>query len=149
GVDKFAPTGTQIGWNSWGMMRDPDVFGPDVEIYRPERWLPLDASEKERERIVKMTETVGLCFGYGRFGCLGRGVATMELNKAILEILLRFNLQPCSLAKPFNEMVVGFYVHTDMNFVVSERRSASGEGYARVDSLPKIEVGALPRAYDE
>lgn len=64
-------------------------------------------------------------------------------------MLLRFNLQPCSLAKPFNEMVVGFYVHTDMNFVASERKSAFDGGYAPVDSLPKTEVEALPGAYDE
>lgn len=88
GVEKFAPTGTQIGWNSWGMMRHESIFGSDVEIYRPERWLPKDGSDTERARITKMTETVSLCFGYGRFGCLGRGVATMELNKAIIEVRL-------------------------------------------------------------
>lgn len=93
GIEKFAPGGTQIGWNSWGMMRHESIFGPDVEIYRPERWLlPKDASEKERERVTRMTETVSLCFGYGRFGCLGRGVATMELNKAILEVRCTFSL---------------------------------------------------------
>lgn len=86
GVEKFAPGGTQVGWNSWGMMHDPEIFGADAEIFRPERWLPRDGSEKERDRIVQMTETVSLCFGYGRFGCLGRGVATMELNKAVIEV---------------------------------------------------------------
>lgn len=89
GTEKFAPGGTQVGWNSWGMMHNPDVFGVDAEMYRPERWLPRDLSEKERDRIAKMTETVGLCFGYGRFGCLGRGVATMELNKAVIEVSSR------------------------------------------------------------
>ena len=37
-------------------------------------------------------------------------------------MLLRFRLQPCSLSKPFNEMAVGFYIHTDMNFVVTENK---------------------------
>lgn len=91
GIDKFAPEGTQIGWNSWGMMRQESIFGSDVEIYRPERWLPKDSSEKERDRIHRMTETVSLAFGYGRFGCLGRGVATMELNKAIIEVCACLN----------------------------------------------------------
>lgn len=122
GQEKFAPTGTQVGWNSWGMMHDCNVFGADAEIYRPERWLPKDDSEKEAQRVGRMTDTVALVFGYGRFGCLGRGVATMELNKAIVETLLRFNLQPCSLSKPFDEMCVGFYVHTNMNFVVTSRK---------------------------
>lgn len=86
GVDKFAPAGTQVAWNSWGMMRLKHIFGADVEIFRPERWLARDGSQAESERVARMTETVSLCFGYGRFGCLGRGVATMELNKAILEV---------------------------------------------------------------
>lgn len=86
GVEKFAPGGTQIGWNSWGMMRHEEIFGPDVEIYRPERWLPKNSSQAEVDRIQKMNDTVTLAFGYGRFGCLGRGVATMELNKAIIEV---------------------------------------------------------------
>lgn len=145
GVEKFVPGGTQIAWNSWGMMRHESIFGPDVDIFRPERWLPRDGSDEERSRIAQMTDTVSLCFGSGRFGCLGRGIAMMELNKAIFEVselrdagsgscsqankpplqtLLRFSLQPCSLAKPFDEMVVGFYVHDNMNFVVTERRDS-------------------------
>lgn len=86
GVEKFVPGGTQIAWNSWGLMRNQEIFGADYEIFRPERWLPHDGSEREKNRITRMTDTVSLCFGYGRFGCLGRGVATMELNKAIIEV---------------------------------------------------------------
>ena len=167
GVEKLAPGGTQIGWNSWGMMRNQHIFGLDVEIYRPERWLPLDGSVKERDRILKMTETVSLCFGYGRFGCLGRGVATMELNKAILEVsdteqinsgktsqadvfpqtLLKFNLQPCSLSKPFEEMAVGFYIHKNMNFVATLREESPSYDLSENDHA-KIDAGAIAGAYE-
>ncbi|CZT20651.1 related to pisatin demethylase (cytochrome P450) [Ramularia collo-cygni] len=147
GVEKFVPGGTQIGWNSWAMMRHEHIFGADVEIYRPERWLPSDGSEQERARVTKMTDTVSLCFGYGRFGCLGRGVATMELNKAILETLLRFNLQPCSLAKPFDEMVVGFYVHDNMNFVVTERQGELSKDTPLYQA--QFDAGAIAGAYEE
>jgi cytochrome P450 len=83
---KFVKGGTQIAWNSWGMQRDKDIYGVDAEIFRPERWLLRDGSESEMKRVARMTETVGLVFGYGRFGCLGRGVANMELNKGIIEV---------------------------------------------------------------
>lgn len=149
GVEKFVPAGTQIAWNPWGIMRKPEVFGPDYEIFRPERWLPEDGSEKEQARIAKMTETVSLCFGYGRFGCLGRGVATMELNKAIIETLLRFNLQPCSLAKPFNEMVVGFYVHTDMDFVIAKREERDWKADHAASGDVKFGAHALPGAFED
>lgn len=147
GQEKFAPAGTQVGWNSWGMMHDSEIFGPDADIYRPERWLLKDDGEKEAQRVAKMTETVTLVFGYGRFGCLGRGVATMELNKAILETLLRFNLQPCSLSKPFNEMCVGFYVHTDMNFVATKRKDEA-QIKADAGAMNDTTVEALPGAYE-
>ena len=143
GVERFVPGGVQIAWNSWGMMRDQSIFGADCEIYRPERWLPKDNSEKEQARIGKMTETVSMVFGTGRFGCLGRGVATMELNKAIIETLLRFNLQPVSLAKPFNEMVVGFYVHTDMEFVLTKRDERGWKSDNRAVDEVKVEAHAL------
>jgi cytochrome P450 len=167
GVEKFAPGGTQIGWNSWGMMHDPEIFGADCEVFRPDRWLHRDASDKEAARIVRMTETVTLNFGSGRFGCLGRGVATMELNKAVVEVslefsltkespanifpqtLLRFNLQPCSLAKPFNQKVIGFTVHTDMNFIVTERKTTEQQATeAQSQDGAEYDAGALPGSYD-
>lgn len=99
GVEKWASGGTQVGWNSWGMMHDPKIFGADAEIFRPERWLVRDGYdvEKEKQRVGRMNDTVTLCFGYGRFGCLGRGVATMELNKAVIEVSRRLG-KTCSRA---------------------------------------------------
>jgi cytochrome P450 len=160
GTEKFAPGGTQIGWNSWGMMHDKHIFGADADVFRPERWL----GEKEVECVTRMNETVALCFGSGRFGCLGRGVAVMELNKGVVEVsptclflvwvwvlltcviaqtLLRFNLQPCSIAKPFDEQVVGFYVHTNMNFVVTERKGVEEES-----EVPRSGTGSGSEAFD-
>lgn len=98
GIEKFAPGGTQIAWNPWGMMHDPEIFGADCEIFRPERWLARDGSEKEKSRVACMTETVTLAFGSGRFGCLGRGVATLELNKAVPEVRLTFLLPFSAIA---------------------------------------------------
>lgn len=64
----------------------------------------------------------------------------------MLQTLLRFNLQPCSLAKPFDEMVVGFYVHENMNFVVSERKEEVG---AVVNAGLNVDAGAIAGAYEE
>ncbi|KAF2493238.1 putative P450 monooxygenase [Lophium mytilinum] len=83
---RFVPGGTSIGWNSWGIMRLKRVFGQDVDVFRPERWLPGGGQSKEQ--IDNMEEVVMLAFGYGRFGCLGKPVALMELNKTIAEVSL-------------------------------------------------------------
>jgi cytochrome P450 len=39
------PEGATIGINSWVAHYNPSVFGPDVDVFRPERWL-----EAEREK---------------------------------------------------------------------------------------------------
>ncbi|KAK8214786.1 hypothetical protein M8818_002369 [Zalaria obscura] len=144
----WAPGGTQIAWNSWAMMRDQGIFGVDAEVWRPERWLLRNGSQAEKERMEKMTETVGLVFGHGRFGCLGRGVAMMELNKGIIETLLRFDLQPCSLAKPFVEKCVGFFLHTEMSFRVTKRPEGEANGHPP-DMDQHGGVAALGGAQDE
>jgi cytochrome P450 len=59
GVEKYIPGGVQIGWNSWAMMRREEIFGQDVEIYRPERWLLRQGGgHAEVARVKRMTETV-------------------------------------------------------------------------------------------
>lgn len=118
---KFAPPGTWIAWNSWGMQRDRNIFGQDADVFRPERWLPSSPTEDETARLEKMTETVGLCFGYGRFGCLGKPIAMMELNKGIFEIVQRYDMQLVDLAQPFKETCVGFFLHSDMMVRVTKR----------------------------
>lgn len=65
----------------------------------------------------------------------------------LLQTLLRFNLQPCSLAKPFEEMVVGFYVHKNMDFVVTERKEAGSND--AVNAGLAVDAGAIAGAYDE
>lgn len=40
---QFFPGGTELAVNGWVLHRDEGVFGPDTEVYRPERWFERDA----------------------------------------------------------------------------------------------------------
>ncbi len=64
-------------------MRNRTLFGDDVEIFRPERWLDADHAQR-----TAMERTVDLAFGYGRWACAGKTVAFMELNKFYVEVKL-------------------------------------------------------------
>ncbi|GKT61749.1 pisatin demethylase [Colletotrichum tofieldiae] len=75
------PEGTRIGYCAWGIFRRPEIWGPDSQLFRPERWLEADV-----ERLRLMEGTLELVFGYGRWQCLGRNVALMELNKVFVEV---------------------------------------------------------------
>jgi cytochrome P450 len=78
---RFLPGGTRIGQNVLGMQRRRDIYGDDADVFRPERWLGV-----ARERRQLMVQTVELVFGYGRWGCLGKPVAFLELNKVFVEV---------------------------------------------------------------
>jgi cytochrome P450 len=77
----FFPEGTEVAICDDAMMRRQDVFGPDSHLFRPDRWIEADAEKK-----VKYRQTVDSVFGTGRFQCLGRHIAMMELHKALAEV---------------------------------------------------------------
>jgi cytochrome P450 len=76
------PGGTEIGFNMPSMLRSP-CFGPEPDVFRPERW--LEAVEDE-ERLRKMHKMHGLLFGYGETKCLGYVQADMIVYKFIFEV---------------------------------------------------------------
>jgi cytochrome P450 len=77
----FVPEGTQVGTNFFGLMRSKSIWGIDAEVFRPERWL-----EADHEQLRIMNTVVDLDFGFGKYQCLGKPIAMMELNKIFVEV---------------------------------------------------------------
>lgn len=77
----YLPGGTELAVNICGITHQREVFGEDVEVFRPERW--LEAGEERARRMGSMVEMV---FGGGRNTCPGRLIALMEINKFIPEV---------------------------------------------------------------
>lgn len=77
----FIPGNTNVSVNFHMMMRRVEIFGQDAEVFRPERW--IEAGEGAYNR---MDRTVELVFGTGRFTCLGRNIARVELDKVFVEV---------------------------------------------------------------
>ena len=80
---EFVPGGTNIAIDIWSMGRRTEVYGEDVSVFRPERF--LEASPQKRLRMEKTTELV---FGTGRYMCAGKTLAFLELNKVVVEVSL-------------------------------------------------------------
>ncbi|OLN95822.1 Pisatin demethylase 10 [Colletotrichum chlorophyti] len=77
----YLPEGTRIGYGAWGIFRRAEVWGQDADEFRPDRWLEADA-----EKLRLMESTLELVFGHGKWKCLGRNVAMMELQKVFVEV---------------------------------------------------------------
>lgn len=81
------PPGTKIGYSAFGVFRDRAIWGDDADLFRPERWLASGQGGSESVETVREREaTLELVFGYGRWQCLGRNVALIELNKVFVEV---------------------------------------------------------------
>lgn len=120
---KHVPGGTLIAPNFWTTGRNRALFGEDAEVFRPERWLEADAAAAatgDRERRAEMRRVAELAFGYGRWGCAGKMIAFLELNKVFVEVsslgldpgvwgaLMRFVLMniPSQLLRQFDFQLV-------------------------------------------
>lgn len=89
----FIPGGTIVGCSAWVMHRNKEVFGDDVDVFRPERWLVDETKDKDQEeaRIKEMTGTM-LQFGMGSRTCIGKNISLLEIYKLVPSLLRRFEV---------------------------------------------------------
>ncbi|KAI9760803.1 MAG: hypothetical protein M4579_001433 [Chaenotheca gracillima] len=80
------PAGTRLWSNAYIICRTPEVFGPDANEFRPERWL-----ESPPERLREM-EDVYCVFGRGSRACIGKDLALMVMRKTVATVLHRWEI---------------------------------------------------------
>ncbi|CAG8960190.1 hypothetical protein HYFRA_00010669 [Hymenoscyphus fraxineus] len=81
----WAPGGFEVLCHSAITQRDPDVYTPDPDVWRPERWLVS-------KEILNKYESLNFVFGMGPRVCLGKDIALMELWKLIPELIRRLDM---------------------------------------------------------
>ncbi|POS79186.1 cytochrome P450 [Diaporthe helianthi] len=111
----FIPEGTAVGHNSFSMMRRKEIFGEDVEIFRPERWLECGDAQRQQ-----MDRTIDIHFGGGRWMCAGKLVAYTELYKIYFELLREFDFQLVNPSMPYREDSFVLWRQRDMHVRVSK-----------------------------
>ncbi|KAK0610034.1 pisatin demethylase [Bombardia bombarda] len=114
------PGGTKIGLCSWGLMRRADIWGDDAEQFRPERW---------EKATPEMEGAVDFVFGSGRFRCLGRNIAFIEINKVLVELIRRFDMAVVNPQNPWKARNASLFLVSD--FWV--------RAYPRVDEVSKAQ----------
>ncbi|KND92746.1 Pisatin demethylase [Tolypocladium ophioglossoides CBS 100239] len=116
----FLPGGTRIGVCAWGVARNPEVWGQEALEFRPERWV-----EASPEKLREMDGAVELVFGHGRWQCLGRNVALMELNKVFVELFRRFDLSLVDPTQPWKSTNCGIFFQSEY-WIKAYRRDEGG-----------------------
>ncbi|KAI9710774.1 MAG: hypothetical protein M1828_002116 [Chrysothrix sp. TS-e1954] len=98
------PAGTIVGCNAWVLHQRREVFGDDVEAFRPERWLDADAVK------LKEMKSSMFHFGAGSRTCIGRNISMLEVYKLVPTFLRKFELE---MEQPENDIRTKncFFVH--------------------------------------
>ena len=125
----FLPGRIEIGYNQHATMRRKDVFGADADVFRPERSLtaPGAGGEQSQLRLQDMERTLDMVFGSGRFSCLGKEVAMMELSKIFPTLLGEFEWGVVNPARPLKTLCWGgAHVQSDFWLSARERRRKGG-----------------------
>ncbi|CAK4033845.1 Pisatin demethylase [Lecanosticta acicola] len=94
------PGGTIVGCNAWVVHRRPEVFGNDVDNFRPERWLEA-RPDQLREMKAAMFQ-----FGAGARTCIGKNISLLEIYKLVPTFLRNFEIEMESDWKTHNAWFV-------------------------------------------
>ncbi|USW57042.1 Putative cytochrome P450 [Septoria linicola] len=91
-ANTYLPAGTVIGANPWVIHRNTEVFGQDVNVFRPERWMKVGGSAAEERRVGDM-HRLFFAFGSGARMCIGRNISWMEMSKLIPTLFWKFDIE--------------------------------------------------------
>ncbi|KAI0803957.1 cytochrome P450 [Xylaria sp. FL0064] len=79
------PGGTVVGTSPWAIHLAREVWGADVEEFRPERWLECeDAGTLKR---------FFFAFGGGTRTCIGRNISWVEIEKLVATLVMRYEFK--------------------------------------------------------
>ena len=81
----FVPRGTAVIWSTYALNRQAEIYGPDWEEFRPERWFTGDGPGATFQ-----TKDAFMPFGSGARNCLGQQFAMLEVSYIIARVLSAF-----------------------------------------------------------
>ncbi|KAI2616509.1 cytochrome P450 [Hypoxylon sp. NC1633] len=91
---RYVPAGTAVGLNPYVVGRNTEVWGPDADVFRPERWFQNkgESDDAYRERL-RLYNAADLTFGGGSYVCIGRYIAQMEVYKVVAMLITNFEIE--------------------------------------------------------
>ncbi|KAI1880604.1 hypothetical protein JX265_000844 [Neoarthrinium moseri] len=94
---EFVKGGTIVGCSAWIIHRRPEIWGPDVDVYRPERFLVDESltgeARAEDEKRVREMNGMMFQFGMGSRTCIGKNISLLEIYKLVPSLLRRFEIR--------------------------------------------------------
>lgn len=90
------PGGSKVGLNPYILARNKEIYGEDVEIFRPERWLrDEEGGETEEQFEARSTamNNVDVAFGKGRRICIGKSLGLFQIYKVLATLVVLYEIE--------------------------------------------------------
>ncbi|KAI0701721.1 cytochrome P450 [Earliella scabrosa] len=101
------PKGTRIVANVAAINRDPGLWGPDAEVWRPSRWLEPLPRAVEEAHIPGVYSHLMTFTGGGR-ACIGFKLAQVEIKTVLFVLLQHFKFEPTGKSIAWNYAAVQY-----------------------------------------
>lgn len=92
----FLPGGSIVGVNPYLIARTKDIYGDDVEEFRPERWLRDERAGETQEKFdarLAAMNSVDLTFGGGRRICIGQNLGLFQVCKVLATLVTSYEME--------------------------------------------------------
>ncbi|KAK3675412.1 hypothetical protein LTR78_004922 [Recurvomyces mirabilis] len=116
---KHVSGGKIVGVNAWVVHRCSRVFGADLEVFRPERWLVADPQDQMR---VDLMDRTLFQFGAGRFGCIGKNFSLLEIYKVVPTLLRAFEFRLVEPAREWRFESGSFANVSGVDVIITRRK---------------------------
>ena len=80
----WIPSGITVGCHPYALHRNPEICGPEPDLFKPERWFDLERA--------KIMSKYSLAWGGGSRTCPGRHLAEMVVNNVIPALFREFDI---------------------------------------------------------
>jgi benzoate 4-monooxygenase len=81
----FFPPGTTLSVPAYTIHHSKEIWGPDADEFRPERWAKDKLTDRQKDAFVP--------FSYGPRMCVGRNVAEMEMALIVSTVFRNFEFE--------------------------------------------------------
>lgn len=126
-IEARGADGGEVGSQPLSEAKRKPVNGNDVEgATQPARVRPGTTNPKPPvsavAKLTRMNQTLDLLFGHGKYSCLGKMVAQMELDKVFVALFENFEFGLVSPWAPVKSVSHAIHVQSDMWVRVSTRK---------------------------
>ncbi|VBB86066.1 Putative cytochrome P450 E-class, group IV [Podospora comata] len=109
----YLPEGTAVAMNPYVLSRNKQIWGENVDEFKPERWLRAGGENETRyQERLQMMNSADLTFGAGSRMCLGKNLALMQIYKGLATLALLYNVEPADGAKQW-KVINSFFVRQE------------------------------------